>query len=123
MIRKIVLAAMLATSLGTMATIATPAVAAVVVRVAPPPPREEVAPGPRHGYVWVAGYWDYRNNRHHWVKGTWVKERRGYHYNQSNWVERDGRWHLERGKWSRADRDGDGVPNSRDRAPDNPNRR
>lgn len=120
MLKKTLLAAILATFIGPLAT---PAFSAVVVRVAPPPPREEVVPSARRGHVWAPGYWDYRNKRHHWVKGTWVKARRGYHYAEPNWVERDGRWHLQRGTWRRGDRDGDGVPNSRDRAPDNPNRR
>jgi hypothetical protein len=51
-----------------------------------------------------------------------MRERRGYHYNQPTWAERDGRWSMQRGNWSRGDRDGDGVPNGRDRAPNNPNR-
>ena len=29
---------------------------------------------------------------------------------------------MERGGWKRGDRDGDGVPNRQDKAPDNPNR-
>lgn len=41
MIKKIVIVAMLAASFG---SIATPAVAARVIQVAPPPPREEPAP-------------------------------------------------------------------------------
>ena len=119
MMRKIILAAMVAASFGSIATSAT---AAMVVRVAPPPSRAEVTPPPRPGYVWVAGHWEWRNNHHQWVKGSWLRERRGYRYNQPTWVERDGRWTMERGSWRRGDRDGDGVPNRQDRAPDNPNR-
>ena len=120
MIMKVILAAVLATSFG---TIATPATAATIVRIAPPPPRAEAAAEARPGYVWVAGHWGWRNNRHQWVKGTYIRERRGYHYTQPTWVERNGRWHTEGGQWRRGDRDGDGVPNNQDRAPDNPNRR
>jgi len=119
MIRKILLAAMLAASIG---SVTVPASAAIIVQVAPPPLREEVAPSPRRGYVWVAGHWGWRNQHHQWVKGTWIRERRGYVYNQPTWVEREGRWHMESGSWRRGDRDGDGVPNRLDRAPDNPNR-
>ncbi len=119
MIRKIVLAAMLAASFG---SIAHPAVAATYVRVAPPPPREEAPPSPRHGHVWVAGHWEWRHGHHRWVNGHWLRERRGYHYNQPTWTERDGGWYMERGGWRRGDRDGDGVPNRQDRAPNNPNR-
>ena len=119
MIKKIIVAATLAASFG---SIATPASADIIVRIAPPQPRVEIAPQPRRGHVWVPGHWDYRNRNHQWVAGTWLRERRGYHYNQPAWTERDGRWHMQRGSWRRGDRDGDGVPNSQDRAPNNPNR-
>jgi len=80
MIRKIVLATMVAASLGTFGIIATPATAAVVVRVAPPPLRTEAAPEARRGHVWVAGHWEWKNRHHQWVKGKWIRERRGYQY-------------------------------------------
>lgn len=118
MIRKILLAAMLAASFGSIA----PAGAQIIVRIAPPPPRAEVAPPPRRAHVWVPGHWEWKNRRHQWVAGTWVRERRGYVYNQPRWEERDGRWHMQRGNWSRGDRDRDGVPNRQDKAPNNPNR-
>lgn len=120
MIKKIVLVAMVAASLGGVATSVT--AANVVVQVAPPAPRHEVMPPHRRGYVWVAGHWEWRNHRHQWVNGTWIRERRGYMYNQPTWVERDGRWNMNRGGWRRGDRDGDGVPNRQDSAPNNPNR-
>lgn len=118
MVRKIILAAMLAATFGSIA----PVSAAYYVRVAPPPPREEFMPPPRHGHVWRAGHWEWRNRNHHWVNGTWLRERQGYRYNQPAWIERDGRWTMQRGRWQRGDRDGDGVPNRQDRAPNNPNR-
>jgi len=134
MIRKIMLAAILA---GTIGSIATPASAVIYVRVAPPEPRVEVVPERRHGYTWSAGHWQWRseNRRHVWVAGNWVKDRRGHHYVQPAWSERDGRWYMTRGSWQRGDRDGDGIPNavdrdrdgdgvrnSQDRQPDNPRR-
>jgi hypothetical protein len=120
MIKKLLLAAIVAGSFG---TVALPAAAAViVVQTAPPALRDEVVPEPRHGYVWVPGYWDWRNNHHVWVAGTWVRERRGYVYHQPEWRERDGHWEMVRGNWARGDRDRDGVPNRMDRHPDNPNR-
>jgi WXXGXW repeat (2 copies) len=95
----------------------------VDIQIGPPAPRVEVIPGPRPGYLWTPGYWDWRSNRHYWVGGTWARERRGYVYAQPNWVNESGRWRLNRGGWNRGDRDHDGVPNNRDRHPDNPNRR
>ena len=119
MIRKLVIAATLAASFASIAPLAS---AAVYVREAPPPPRTEAAPAARRGYVWSEGHWEWQNRKHKWVRGAWVKERRGHNYVQPAWVERDGRWTLTRGTWRRGDRDGDGVPNRQDRAPNNPNR-
>jgi YXWGXW repeat-containing protein len=119
MIKKVIFAAMLAASLG---SVATPAFTAERgIRIAPPPPREEVIVE-RRGQVWVPGHWEYKNGKYHWKKGHLVKARRGYHYAEPRWVERDGRWYREGGVWRRGDRDGDGVPNRADRAPDNPRR-
>jgi len=56
------------------------------------------------------------------VNGHWERERHGYRYVEPRWSQHDNRWTLERGGWMR-DRDGDGVPNRADRAPDNPYRR
>ncbi len=122
MIKKILFAAMLAGSLGSVALPASSAI--VIVREAPPPPRAERAMEPRRGKVWVAGHWDWNGNRHVWVRGKYVNVRRGYYYAEPRWEERDGRWALTRGNWQRGqrDRDGDGVPNRMDDRPNNPNR-
>ena len=121
MMKRTLLATFFAASLG---AVATPAAAAVDVflQVAPPAPRYEYVPPPRRGYTWTPGYWDWRGQRHVWVSGVWVRERPGYTYNHARWVERDGGWYMERRGWRRGDRDGDGVPNYADRAPDNPRR-
>ena len=122
MMKKIVLAAMLAGSLG---SVAAPALSAIViVREAPPELRSERMMPQRAGKVWVAGHWDWRGNRHVWVRGKYINARRGYYYAEPRWEERDGRWQLERGNWRRGqgDRDGDGIPNRLDERPNNPNR-
>ena len=124
MLKKLLIASLLAGSFGSMA-LAVPATAAViVVRQAPPAARAERTPAPRRGYQWVAGHWNWRHNRHVWVRGNWVRERPGYVYSQPTWQERDGRWHMSAGNWARGqrDRDGDGVPNREDRRPNNPKR-
>ena len=46
----------------------------------------------------------------------------GYNYAQPVWTQHDNQWQLQRGHWNKGDRDGDGVPNPVDRAPDNPHR-
>jgi hypothetical protein len=148
--KKLLLAAFIAGSLG---TVSVPSFAEVIiVRTAPPAPRHESVPQARRGYTWVAGHWDWNGRRNVWVKGTWVRDRRGYYYNPTAWEQRDGRWVVERGGWHRGersrdndrdgipnrvdrdkdgdgvpnradrDRDGDGVSNRRDNNPDNPRR-
>ena len=94
----------------------------IFFNVAPPEPRYEVVPEPRAGYVWSAGYWDLRGDHHVWRPGHWERHRRGYYLDPPTWVQQGDRWELRRGRWNRGDRDGDGVPNRMDRAPDNPYR-
>ncbi len=120
--KKLILTGLVA---ATLAASALPAAARtdIIVNVAPPPVRYEIAPGPRVGHAWVPGYWVWRGHRHHWVAGHWVRHRPGYVYAPARWVEHGGRWHYYRPVWNRRDRDGDGVPNRFDRAPDNPYRR
>ena len=113
MLKKIILAALVAGSLGSVAAPANSAI--VIVREAPPELRTERVPNARRGYVWAPGHWEYKRNRHVWVKGSWMRDRKGYAYNPPTWRERDGRWQLERGNWARRDRDGDGIRNSNDR--------
>jgi hypothetical protein len=120
--KKLLIAALLAGSLG---SITIPAVSAVVViREAPPAPRAERVPSARRGYVWAPGYWEWKHGKHVWTRGHWIRERRGYVYREPVWEERNGRWVMQRGGWDRArrDRDGDGVPNRHDDRPNNPNR-
>jgi hypothetical protein len=109
---KLLIASLVA---GAFGSVAAPALAdTVVIRTAPPAPREERVPAPRRGYVWAPGHWEWRHNHHVWVRGSWLRERHGYNYSAPNWVERDGHWVMERGGWHRGDRDHDGVPNRRD---------
>ena len=119
MIKKILLATMIAASLCTTAIPASAAVQ-VYIETAPPPLRAEPVPRPRHGYVWVPGYWGAHGHKYVWTHGSWVKEKKGYHYHSPQWVESNGRWSMEQGRWARADSDHDGVPNGVDRQPENP---
>jgi hypothetical protein len=89
------------------------------VNIGPPPVRYEYVPAPRVGFVWVPGYWDWRHHRHSWVPGRYVRHRPGYYYEPARWSNSADRYFYNRPGWRR-DRDGDGVPNRRDRAPDNP---
>lgn len=122
--RKSLLTVLIASSLGSI-SLSPPALADVEIFLRTPPPaaRHEVTPAPRRGYVWVPGYWDANRGKHTWKKGHWERQRAGFHFVEPRWIERNNGWALERGRWNRGDRDGDGVPNSRDRQPDNPNRK
>ena len=121
--RKLLLAGLCVVSLGSLAVPMTAGAAVgVYFNTAPPELRREVVPAARRGYIWVPGHWNARGNRHVWQGGHWERSRAGYSYAQPNWVQRDNRWQFERGRWNRGDRDGDGVRNNRDRAPNNPNR-
>lgn len=97
-------AALLCTGLAIGAAL-TPTVASartyVEVTVAPPPPREEVVPAPRHGYVWAPGYWSWRHHDHVWVAGHWIHHRSGHHWVAEHWEEHNGKWRFMAGHWER----------------------
>ena len=122
--RKSLLVVLCVASLGLVsAPLTASAAAAIYLNVEPPPARHETVPAPRRGYLWVPGYWNAKGNRHVWQIGHWERQRTGYYFTQPKWTQRDNRWQLERGRWNRGDRDGDGVPNVVDRAPNDPTRR
>ena len=108
---------------GALGAVATPltSVAQVVVylNTAPPPVRIEAVPAPRTGYMWSNGHWQHDGSQYVWSSGDWQAARPGYTYVQPTWVESNGRYAYAPPRW---DRDGDGVPNRRDAAPDNPRR-
>lgn len=118
--KKLLIAALLASSLG---SVALPSVAAnIIIETAPPPPRSERVPSARRGYVWTPGYWDWKGRKYVWVKGSYVKARPGYVYHEPKWEQHDGKWQKQGGSWGRGDNDHDGVPNRADDHPNNPRR-
>jgi hypothetical protein len=130
MLKKILIATMIAGSFTAVPLVTSAQTRTIIIREAPPPPREEAAPNARRGYEWAPGHWAWRNGQHVWVRGHYIRERRGMHWVPDQWVERNGRWQLVAGHWERGhrgpgagrDRDGDGVPNRLDARPNNPNR-
>ena len=121
MFRKILLSTLVAASFGGMTF--TASARPNYATVAPPEARTEAMPAPRRGKEWSAGHYQWRNGKYVWTRGHWVNARRGQQYEPAHWVERNGRWYMEAGRWvTRNDRDGDGVRNRNDRAPNNPNR-
>ena len=63
-----------------------------VVMSAPPPPRYEVMPPQRPGYVWVPGNWQWRHEADDWRQGYWEPARPDYAYAPGRWVRADGGW-------------------------------
>ena len=126
MFKKILLAAVVASSFGAIPLASYAQHRTIIITQPPPPPRDELAPNLRRGYEWAPGHWEWRGNQHVWVRGHQLRERRGSHWVPDQWVERNGRWRLVAGHWERGargrDRDGDGVPNRFDARPNNPNR-
>ena len=126
MLKKILIASLIAGSFAAVPLVATAQSRTIIVQQAPPAPREETRTE-RRGYEWAPGHWAWRNGQHVWVRGKHVRERRGMHWVPDQWVEVNGRWRLQAGHWERGaragrDRDGDGVPNRQDARPNNPNK-
>jgi WXXGXW repeat (2 copies) len=62
------------TAVATLIAFSSPAAQAqaiIVAPMAPPPPRVEVMPAPRPGYVWDNGRWRWDHGRYVWVTGHW----------------------------------------------------
>ena len=129
--RKPLLAAAFATALMGFGA-AAQAQYSAIVSAAPPAPRHEAMPGPRSGWVWAPGHWEWRGGEYAWVEGHWLRERAGFEYREPRWVQRaDGSWYLVGNNWERrqaereerqyarnhpeSDYDGDGVANRDDR--------
>lgn len=114
---------------------------------APPPPRYEIVPAARRGLVWVPGYWDVQDRYYVWVDGYFVRDRRGHAFRPARWERTANGWVLSQAHFVREferdygrdfgrdferdrrheygryfDRDGDGIPNHHDRAPDDSRR-
>jgi hypothetical protein len=99
--RKAFLAGLLIAGSALVAPALVSAAVLVDVDIAPPAPQVEVVPGPRAGFVWAPGYWDYRDHGHVWVGGRWIPERRGYHWVPDRWEQRGPHWHHVPGVWVR----------------------
>jgi WXXGXW repeat (2 copies) len=95
-----------ATLFGAVAAVSSAsALAQIEVNIAPPPPRHENVPGPRAGYEWAPGYWNWNGHRYVWVSGHYVHARNGYRWAAPEWVEHNGRWQFQSGRWNRGDND------------------
>ncbi len=73
-----------------------------VVRVAPPPPREEViVPAPAPGHVWVGGHWAWHRGAWVWEQGHWVvPPRHDARWVPGHWKPRGPEWVWVPGHWA-----------------------
>ncbi len=76
---------------------------AIYAPVAPPAPYYEVRPAvPYPGAIWISGYWNWSNNRHHWVPGRYERPRPGHRWHPHRWERAPrGGWYLQGGGWVR----------------------
>lgn len=70
-----------------------------LITMAPPPPRMEPMPGPRSGYVWAPGHWQWRGNDYAWREGHWQRARSGYDFEPGRWVPANGGWRWVEPNW------------------------
>jgi len=73
----------------------------IVIREAPPPPRHELVPPPRPGYIWTPGRYTYQGRHYVWVEGSWMRARPGYRYHPGGWEHRGRGWGWREGGWGR----------------------
>jgi hypothetical protein len=74
--------------------------AVIIAPMAPPPPRVEVMPAPRAGYVWDQGRWRWAQGRYVWVPGHWQPVRVGHRWVPGHWVQRGPNWRWIEGHWA-----------------------
>ena len=71
------------------------------VWIAPPVPRVVVAPAPRPGWVWSAGYWNWNGSAYVWIDGVWLADRPGFAFLPAHWEHFPNGWHFVGGGWIR----------------------
>ncbi len=73
----------------------------VVVTQSPPALQSEVIPPrPSSDYVWVAGYWAWRNDRYEWVAGHWsLPPHAGATWVPPRWEPESGSYRFYDGYW------------------------
>src|SRR5579862_3500028 len=78
-----------------------PGYVGIYARTAPPPIRVETyGPAPGPGYVWLNGYWSYRDNNYSWVSGRWEHPPRGRRrWEDGRWERRGDRYQWREGRW------------------------
>jgi len=101
---------LLAAAIAAMGFAAVPAMSQDVIFTEidnlPPAMKVEVKPAPRAGYVYIPGYWDYRDSIYVWVDGRFEPARAGYVYVVPRYEQVDGRWRRYAGGWTNEEEHG-----------------
>jgi hypothetical protein len=71
----------------------------IVLKNAPPAPKQEAEPGPRAGLVWSPGFWNYVGGWYVWEAGHWELDRADQSYLKPGWQKVIHGWKLQRGEW------------------------
>ena len=59
-----------------------------------------VGPPPAEGWVWRAGYYEWKDDRFQWKPGEWIMDKEGMDFRQFQWVAAgEGKWKLVGGDW------------------------
>jgi len=69
------------------------------VDVAPPPPRVEVVPVPREGYIYEPPHYAYDGANYVWMEGRYIREREGHRFVPYALERHGDRWHYRGGHW------------------------
>ncbi|OZI37558.1 hypothetical protein CAL29_03895 [Bordetella genomosp. 10] len=90
----------LAAGVATVTAAAVHAQEIIIAPMAPPPPRVEVVPAPRPGYVWDNGHWRWEHGRYVWIEGYWRPVRVGRAWVPGHWQEHGPNWRWVPGHWA-----------------------
>ena len=99
--KKLVAAAVAALGLSALPAAAAIEYSVIELDVAPPPMQTETMPPAREGFVWIPGYWDYRDGQYNWVGGHYETAREGYVYVAPRYEQANGRWRMYAGGWDK----------------------
>jgi len=64
-----------------------------------PPQRYEPVPPPRHGHVWMPGYWRATGRHHEWVAGNWIRAQHDHAWSAAHRVTLGQGWHHAGSAW------------------------
>lgn len=92
--------ALLGAAVLALASVSAFAQPVIIAPNAPPPPRVEVVPPARPGYVWNPGHWHWAHGTYVWAPGRWHPARAGYRWVPGHWVAHGPNWRWIPAHWA-----------------------